>query len=171
MRTFHDSVLLNYFPLDTGRKLNICKISRTSSERLMWVQVTSCLQGREWGNKKSLNCDIRISTLWFLTFFFFSRFYFLNSYSVHSIFHTIHTLSCSKYIHSNYATIKEAKVFIHLSIRNYLKQTGIVIQYMLEQNCNKQNQILDAILIEQDQFSWDDNYSINIKVVTFSMGY
>ena len=32
-------------PLDTGRKLNVHKTSRTSSERLMYVQFTSCVQG------------------------------------------------------------------------------------------------------------------------------
>ena len=30
-------------PVDTGRKLNVHKTSRTSSERLMYVQFTSCL--------------------------------------------------------------------------------------------------------------------------------
>ena len=30
-------------PIDTGRKLNVHKTSRTSSQRLMYVQFTSCV--------------------------------------------------------------------------------------------------------------------------------
>ena len=30
-------------PVDTGRKLNVHKTPRTSSERLMYVQLTSCV--------------------------------------------------------------------------------------------------------------------------------
>ena len=33
------------FPVDTGRKLNVHKASGTSSERLMYVQITSCVYG------------------------------------------------------------------------------------------------------------------------------
>ena len=32
-------------PVDTGRKLNVHKTSWTSSERLMYVQFTSCVYG------------------------------------------------------------------------------------------------------------------------------
>ena len=35
----------NLDPLDTGRKLNVQKMSRTSSERLMYAQFTSCVLG------------------------------------------------------------------------------------------------------------------------------
>ena len=33
------------FPADTGRKLNGHKTSRTTSERLMYLQFTSCVYG------------------------------------------------------------------------------------------------------------------------------
>ena len=39
--------MLLYFPLDTGRKLNVHKMFRTSSERLMYVQFTSCVYGAD----------------------------------------------------------------------------------------------------------------------------
>ena len=32
-------------PVDTGRKLNVHKTSRTSSKRLMYFQFTSCVYG------------------------------------------------------------------------------------------------------------------------------
>ena len=35
-------------PLDTRRKLNVLKTSRTSSERLIYVQFTSCVQGERY---------------------------------------------------------------------------------------------------------------------------
>ena len=34
-----------FIPVDTGRKLNVHKTSWTSSERLMYVQFTSCVDG------------------------------------------------------------------------------------------------------------------------------
>ena len=37
--------MLLYFPLGTGRKLNVHKTFRTSSKRLMYFQHTSCVQG------------------------------------------------------------------------------------------------------------------------------
>ena len=37
--------LSDYYPVDTGRKLNVHKTSWTSSERLMYVQFTSCVYG------------------------------------------------------------------------------------------------------------------------------
>ena len=42
---FYDSKLslIMRIPVDTGRKLNVDKTSRTSSERLMYVQFTSCV--------------------------------------------------------------------------------------------------------------------------------
>ena len=41
----------NHVLVDTGRKLNVHKISRTSSERLLYVQFTSCVYGSVDKNK------------------------------------------------------------------------------------------------------------------------
>ena len=53
---------MNNFPVDTGRKLNVHKTSRTSSERLIYVKFTSCVY---W----VMNIDILIGTDFCHTFF------------------------------------------------------------------------------------------------------
>ena len=43
LSNIYDGISENKYPVDTGRKLNVHKTSRTSSERLMYVQFTSCV--------------------------------------------------------------------------------------------------------------------------------
>ena len=42
-------------PVDTGRKLIVHKTSRTSSERLMYVQFTYCVYGEQSYDKDLIN--------------------------------------------------------------------------------------------------------------------
>ena len=39
------NIVFVFDPADTGRKLNVHKTFRASSERLMYVQFTSCIYG------------------------------------------------------------------------------------------------------------------------------
>ena len=56
-------------PVDTGRKLNLHKTSWTSSERLMYVQFTSCVCGSrmKWVNAKNFSSIKKQQPQFFLT--------------------------------------------------------------------------------------------------------
>ena len=60
------SVLIIYNPVDTGRKLNVFGTSRTSSERLMYVQFTSCVYGEssQFGSQSTGLCNGNMDLDW-----------------------------------------------------------------------------------------------------------